>query len=236
MNVTATDLPFELKTSGSAGLYDSYIDELTSDYDSAETTAGVQGVKWKLTKNVSEMENIYSGDSQPDLENITRLDSDKYGLYPGDSGSISFTVVPKAPSIDQTFLLDVTGYKATFDDDLNKTDDALIESEDEDANTYTSTHILFFYIGNDNKKHLLTQESFEKTITEESEYTIYWVWPSTLKEILEADIAGLDTDAAKEVRRAFFEQPGTFLKAIGEESFESIAVEKTRIFPPRKHR
>ena len=59
----------------------------------------------------------------------------------------------------------------------------------------------------------------------EKEVTLYWVWTATLREILEADIKGLDdTDAAKEVRRYFFEHPDFFLKPIGDESFSMISV------------
>ena len=226
MDVTATDLPFELKTSGSAGLYDSYLDEVDSGFDNADTTEGVQGIKWKLTKNASEMENVYDGDGEPDLTKITNLESDQYGLYPGDSGTLVFYVVPKTSGdISISFTLDVRGYKAKFKSGtFNKTDDALEPVEDETINNYASSHILFFYTDENNIMHPITSDGFSKTLSDETSYTIYWVWPATLKDILNAEITGLDDDAAKEVRREFFEHPENFLKPIGEQVFDDIKV------------
>ena len=230
MAIQAADAPFEIKTTGTKqGLYDDFLDEVTSGaYASDRTTIGHKGIKWMLTKDTSEMENYYDGDTEPDMSSITRLDSEKYGLKPGDHGTLKFTVVSKTSSdIDVSIVLKNTAYKAKFNTDNTKTDDSLTEVTNTSINNYLASHILFFYKGNDNKKHLLASEGFDENVLAdgEKEVTLYWVWTATLREILEADIKGLDdTDAAKEVRRYFFEHPDFFLKPIGDESFSMISV------------
>lgn len=233
MAIEAAESPFELKTTGTEqGLYDEFLDEVTSDaYGDAATTEGHQGIKWQLTKDTSEMANVYDGTGEPDMTSITRLDSDKYGLKPGDHGNLKFTIVSKTDSdLNIALTLKKTGYKAKFNSDNTKAEDPLVEVTSTSIKNYISSHILFFYKGSDNKKHLLTSDGFTEAVTSsdeggEKEVTLYWVWTATLKEILNADINGLDdADAAKEVRRYFFEHPEDFLKPIGTESFEDIIV------------
>lgn len=233
MAIEAAESPFELKTTGTEqGLYDEFLDEVTSDaYAEASTTAGHQGIKWQLTKDTSEMHNVYNGTGEPDMTSITRRDSDQYGLKPGDHGTLKFTIVSKTDAdLSVVLTLKNTGYKATFNNDNTKTYDPLVELTDTVIKKFISSHILFFYKGSDNKKHLLTSEGFTEVVTSsdtngEKEVTLYWAWTATLKEILNADIDGLDdTDAAKEVRRYFFEHPEDFLKPIGTEDFDDITV------------
>ena len=84
-------------------------------------------------------------------------------------------------------------------------------------------------MGTDNHKHLLTSEGFDiDNITEsERKVTLYWAWPATLQEILDANIAVLnDSVASLEVRRYFFENPEHFLKATGDVSFSRFKVAK----------
>ena len=94
MSIKTAPLPFELKTSGSSGLYDGFLDEVATGYANTETTGGSQGIKWKLTKNVSEMNNVRTAGDTTDFADITKIDSDKYGLKPGDSGELVFSIVP----------------------------------------------------------------------------------------------------------------------------------------------
>ena len=123
MAIQAADAPFEIKTTGTKqGLYDDFLDEVTSGaYASDRTTIGHKGIKWMLTKDTSEMENYYDGDTEPDMSSITRLDSEKYGLKPGDHGTLKFTVVSKTSSdIDVSIVLKNTAYKAKFNTDNTK--------------------------------------------------------------------------------------------------------------------
>lgn len=229
MIMEAAGTSFELKTSGTSGLYDSYLDEVASGYEGAETTAGSQGIKWKLTKNTAEMENVYSGSGEPDMREITRLESSDYGIKPGDSGKLEFWIVPRQGETATIDLrLTMKGYTAAFDERNYKDDSVpLAEVTDSDVKNYLGTHVLFFYMDDNNKKHLITSQGYTVSVSQETKYTIYWMWPATLKEILQADIEGLnDADAAKELRRAFFEAPSTFLEAIGEFDFSTITVEK----------
>ena len=231
MSVKSASMPFELETEGDKGLYDSLLDETVSGYGDDSTTAGSAGIKWRLTKNESELNNVYDGEGEPDMSQITRHDSSDYGLKPGDSGSINFFIKPNVESeLNIRLSMAVTGYKATFalgDDDVYyKTDDELTEVEDDTVKALLSRHICFFYVGDDNKKHLLTDEGFNVKVSERTPVTLYWVWPATLKEIIEGDIEGLDDEtAANEVRRAFFEKPEEFLKTLGNEPLDEFRVE-----------
>lgn len=226
MSIKTAPLPFELKTSGSSGLYDGFLDEVATGYANTETTGGSQGIKWKLTKNVSEMNNVRSEDDTTDFADITKIDSDKYGLKPGDSGELVFSIVPnRTDELNVSVNVKITGYKASFDNEGNKTSAALQKVTDETMVHYLNSHIILFYMGADNKKHLLTSDGFNVPVSEETPVTIYWVWPATLREILDANIEAInDTNASKEVRRLFFEHPDYFLKTTGSDSFESITV------------
>ena len=44
MSIKTAPLPFELKTSGSSGLYDGFLDEVATGYANTETTGGSQGI------------------------------------------------------------------------------------------------------------------------------------------------------------------------------------------------
>ena len=228
--MTATDAPFELKTAGSAGLYDSFLDDTVSGYSNALTTDGVEGIKWKLVKNNSELNNVYSGEGSPDMSEITRRDSSDYGLKPGDSGTLRFTIVRKqTEGLTVDFNIKISGYSATFITTNNieyKTNDPLTFVNDEAINHYLLSHVLLFYKGSDNKKHLITSDGFSISVSSaETDVVLYWVWPATLKEILEADINNLDdTDASKEIRMLFFEHPEKKKKTQGTEDFSDIIV------------
>ena len=228
MVVTMAESPFELKSSGSDGLYDEFLSDTVDGYENKTTTAGAYGIMWNLT-STSQMNNLYNGSgtlTPAEFGEITRADSEDYGLKPGDSGQLDFSIIPNTSGVSVTMTLEVRGYKATFDATSHKTDDDMIEVTDSDVNNYKFSHILFFYKGTDNKKHLLTEDGFDAdNITVETPKTIYWVWVPTLQQILDANIEALnDVDASKEVRRMFFENPGMFLKTTGNFSFAGITV------------
>ena len=226
MSVKSADFPFELKSTGGAGLYDGFLSDVAPIYADDETTEGHIGIKWNLTKDTSEMKNVYDGTGEPDLSAITHRDSEQYGLAPGDSGTLVFSILPNY-DYDLTLCLKVrtVGYSAHYDTHNFKTDDDLSLVTNEKTLNYLRSHILFFYIGEDGHKHLLRQEGFDVTLSEETSYTFYWVWPAKLQEILDADIEGLDDAAAsKEVRQAFFEHPEHFLYTIGNDSLAEITV------------
>ena len=222
--------PFELKTTGDAGLYDTFLDNTVSGYGNSTTTGGgSSAIKWKLTNNTSELNNHYDGEGDPDLREITRRDSSDYGLKPGDSGTLKFSIVPNTSgNLNIKLNLNITGYQATFELDNGvyyKTDDSLTVVTDETINNFLSSHIYFFYKDSNNKKHVITSEGFNVSVSEETEVTLYWAWPPTLREILDEDIEDLDdADASKEVKRLFFEHPDYFLKKVGSESFSDFTV------------
>ena len=230
MGVRVQASPFELKTTGETGLYDSFFGDIITGYGSGSITSGSSsGIKWKLTKNTSEINNHYDGEDTANLREITRHDSSDYGLKPGDSGTLKFTIVPNVSGqLNIKLKLSVTGYEATYELENGiyyKTDDPLIEVNDATINHFLSSHILFFYKDTNNQKHIISSEGFNVSVSAETEITIYWVWPATLKEILDEEIEDLDDNgASKEVKRLFFENPDYFLKKIGNESFSGFTV------------
>ena len=218
MAMTAADLNYEIITSDKEGLYDQYID------------SGI--VRWQLSAE-SNMNNLYTSEGDPDLKEITKFDSEQYGLKPGDYGSLKFTVRPRTEdTLSLSPIISAKGYKAQYDAENYMVDydtgESLTELDDDTVKAFLSAHILFFYADDSGNKHLIPKEGFDVEVTggEDKEVTVYWAWPATLEEILNADIDGLDASASQEVRRYFFESPGSFLKATGDEGFGNITVTK----------
>ncbi|MBR1422261.1 MAG: hypothetical protein IJ571_02300 [Ruminococcus sp.] len=229
MSVTVEGSPFELAAAGSSGLYDDFIDEVAPGYSADSSTGSSQSIKWQLVASESEIKNIYTENGTPDMAEITRSDSDKYGLKPGASGTLRFYVIPTTnEAVDVTFKLDITGYKATYQNVTNlKTDDPMTQVTDTTVKNFLNAHILFFYEDPENNKHFITDDGFQiSNISKRTLVTIYWVWPATLQELLDANIDTLnDTEASKEIRRYFFESPEHFLKSTGEVSFSDFKVD-----------
>ena len=203
------------------GLYDTYIDDL-----------GVEAIKWTLS-STNNMENRYKENGDPtssQMAEITRLDSEDYGLKPGDHGTLQFRITSTSTSaITVSFDLTCTGYKATYGSDNYKTDNNLVKVTDTTVNNYLSSHVLFFYKDDSDNLHLLTSGGFSESLTagQSKDITVYWFWPATLKEILDEQITGLsDSGAAKEVKRYFFEHPEYFLKPVTGDDFSDFTVTK----------
>lgn len=247
MGVKTAGMPFELKTSGSAGLYDDYITRADSDYQSGTETGGsTQKLILKLTKGNTEstktqgnMNNLYSGNGTPtedEMKEIKKLDSSSYGLSPGDYGTLKFTIVPKVDSVSTTVKFNITCFKTeyyTTGESVGYQKDVFtkMDSEDEDdadAITFATAHIVFFYMDDEDKMHMINEEGFNETdIATDREVTIYWVWPEKLRNILELDINGLDQTGARELRAYMLKHPELFLARNSEDSatvFDSITV------------
>ena len=229
MGIRSAMSPFELKTSGSAGLYDGFLDGTVSGYGNGTITSSSANIKWKLTKNTSEINNLYDGEGTPNLREITRRDSSDYGLKPGDSGTLKFSIVPNvSDELSINLKLNMVGYEAEYeleDDVYYKKSTPLTIVTNENVNHFLTSHICFFYEDSENHKHIIGSDGFTVAVSEETEVTLYWVWPATLREIIEEDIEGLDdTGASNEAKRLFFEHPGYFLKTLGSESFDDITV------------
>ena len=225
MGVKSQATLFELRTSGSAGLYDSYITTVDSEYSSGSETGGSNGQKiiWQLTSE-SQMDNLWSGTGTPTAEQmrkIQKLESDDYGLSPGDYGQLTFTIVPKTASgFDAKIQPKVTCYKTTYDTDgyqsgtITAMDNT--NTDDKEAMDFLSGHILFYYkYDSDNdgteEMHLIKDSFAVEDISGDTDVTIYWVWPNRLNNILELNVEGLDSTASLELRKYFFTKPEIFL-------------------------
>lgn len=237
---TETSL-FELRASGASGLYDSYITTIDSDYSTGSETGGNNGQKiiWQLTSQ-SQMENLWDGTGTPtaeDLRRIQKLESDAYGLSPGDYGQLTFTIVPKTTT---TFTAEikpqVTCYKTTYDSDGYQSSTITeMDADDDDeaeAMKFLLSHIQFFYEYDSDEDgteemHLITDSFTIENITTDTDVTIFWVWPNRLNNILDLTVEGLDSTANAELRKYFFKDPSIFLTTTSSDSatvFDSITL------------
>lgn len=245
VQLNGSDNYFEIKTTGQAGLYDAYISRADSNYSNdLQSSNAHQKITWHLTKGNSDtdgnMNNLYTDDGVPDLDEITKLDSSVYGLSPGDYGTLRFTIVPKTDvSFSVKINTDMTCFKTEYyesGDNFGYQKDVFTEITDNSSNhavlEYAHSHIAFFYSAdedNDNNSelHLIKNGSFIiSDISEETDVTIYWVWAKNLINIIDANVDGLDQNGASELRNQFFVNPGSFLEDIsGTTDFSSITAD-----------
>lgn len=226
MQIKAGGMPFELKTSGTTALYQTRTNEIFPNAPSASTTSGGNSsISW-LVNQGSNINNYK--DSDKTLKEITKIDSSDYGLGPGSNGILKFTVVPTNPDaqLNLRFTTVLKGYSADYDDDGYEIDTkALTDISDENINRYLSGHILFFYEfrdGSDTNIVMIENNKFEMSFTGETEVTLYWVWPETLRNILNRNITGLDDSSAQnEIRKLLFAYPELFLERTGTPSDSS---------------
>ncbi len=233
MGVKTVASPFEIRTSGSAGLYDDYLENADVTYTSGSMTGGsAQNIIWQLTAE-SQMENLYTETGTPDLREIKKLESDKYGLSPGDHGTLKFTLVPtNGGNIPVYIDLKVSFYKTAYDAEGYQTDTFTLMSadnaDDVDPLKYATSHIQFFYKDDNNVQRRITDDGFTVSLgTTEKEVTIYWVWPEKLSNIFDGNIEGLESpgNAQTEMRNYMFANPGEFLSGLSasELSFMTVA-------------
>ena len=239
---------FELRTSGSAGLYDNYITRIDDKYSSGtETTPSSSKLILRLT-NENQMENLWKKDTPPtqdDLDKIKKLESTQYGLSPGDHGVLKFSIVPvqnDSESFDVLIKPVITCYKTEFytTDDIGHTagyqKDIIIAMDPENASEaaaigFTDSHIRMYYKADENdddvdEMHMIPDDGFEiKGIDSETEVEIYWFWPEELSNILNLDIEDMDESAAAELRKDFFAHPDSYLEKIKDnEDFSDIVI------------
>ncbi len=248
MLVKAKPDNFELKSSGSTGLYDNYITRVDDGYTTGtQTGPSTSQIILRLT-NDSQVENLWVGENPPtsaDLDRIKRIESTEYGLSPGDHGSIKFSIVPRdnltgginvliKPEIScyktDYYTAEDTGHIPGYQKDVI---DPMDPDDDDEglAIGFTSSHISLYYKADEDddgteELHLITDEGFlVENITSEREVTIYWVWPEELSEILEADVQGSDESASIELRKAFFAAPDDYLEKINEtDDFSDLVI------------
>lgn len=106
---------------------------------------------------------------------------DYYSLQPGKFGNIKFTVLPKREA-NITFNLELIPYKlkstTTEGEQFDKVDDKMTLN-------FVKGYIMFFLVNeNDNTVEWLSDGLFSDSLTNETIYKIYWVWPQTLSELI----------------------------------------------------
>ncbi|WP_303797254.1 hypothetical protein [Ruminococcus flavefaciens] len=248
MGVKTTGAPFELKAEGTDILYTTRLGEVAAEYVDGETvtegkmTAGGKcAIQWVMTSQ-NNMNNVRKSGDVTELSDITKLESDKYGLGPGSYGTLQFTVVPtdKTTTLDLEFKTLVAAYVAEYDEyGLENIETSLTPVEDVDINGYLKGHILFFYESTEEVAgeqttvlHLIEDNDFTFSVTNDTTITLRWVWPETLHDILAADIEGIDPLSSLEVRNYMFSEPAHFLlrydtPAEGEAAFGDMSIDLT---------
>ena len=240
----AGDSMFEIKTSGSTGLYDSYISRVDSEYSNdLQSSNANHKITWHLTKsNASDtdgnMKNLYTGEN-PNLAEITKLESSDYGLSPGDYGTLKFSIVPKTSEVFSVEIkTDMTCFRTEYYETGSQAGyqkDVFTEIEDNAANhdvlQYANNHITFYYLADEDdddtpEMHLIKDGVFTvSNISQETEVTIYWAWAKNLINIIGTDVDGIDQNGATELRDAFFLNPSAFLEDVtGRENFNLLTI------------
>lgn len=241
---------FEIKTSGSAGLYDNYIIRIDDKYSGEnETTPSSSKLILRLT-NENQIDNLWKKNTAPtqdDLDRIKKLESTEYGLSPGDHGVLKFSIVPTHEDSDN-FSVSIKPIVSCYKTEYYTTEDTghtvgyqkdVITAMDPDdpvegaAIGFTNTHISMYYKADEDddgevEMHLIRDKGFVVSdINSEVDVEIYWFWPEELSGILDLDIEDMDLSGETELRKEFFAAPDEYLEKINNyEDFSNIAISK----------
>ncbi|MCR5458019.1 MAG: hypothetical protein K6F14_08075 [Clostridiales bacterium] len=134
-----------------------------------------------------------------DESNMSNYDNSESNnsIHPGSYGVVSFYVRPFKDSIDLDFTFEIIGYAA--EENNNEITMTQLDSSDSPAQ-YLNGHILLFETrggtdGDYTYSNPITSNEEMKRIVSEKEYTgsgeatlvnIYWVWPQTLSDLVDA--------------------------------------------------
>lgn len=240
MEMTASDLPFELRTDGSAGYSDSYLPTGENGYSllpntgitgTLITTGNEQKIEWLVTDEFNVNNYV---DDKP---------NNQLGIRPGSYGILRFFIVPKIQeAMNLQYHMKITPYKKQYpvkengepNYEANPTAVRLTESDaDKLLAGYVDSHILFFRYKGDNpndkgneKYSMLIDDSITEDITFEKdsegnlqpyEVKIYWIWPETLGEAVLKDsdtrtaVCVTLADGKNELLTKFNKNPSGFL-------------------------
>lgn len=198
LNMTANDVPFELKTIGTdVGLNEEIL--TTNGYQEGATEYGEQGTTSNETSG--EIQKIYwlmndesNMDNLKDAETASEDDT-SVGINPGSYGSLTFYIVPNvSKTMSVTFNIATKAYDVTqATTDASGHTVAATTTQVTDTNTinYISGHIVFFENRDESSgtySSLINGGTFTKEFTftkgKEQTVTIYWVWPETFGQFL----------------------------------------------------
>lgn len=183
VQMTASDLPFELQADNTETDYDYYLEQQSADVSTNITSGTVSTIKWFMDDATATSENK--------------------GLHPGSHGTLSFRVYPKqSEDMFLKFTIQTSAYKYV----LNEQGEILKDDNDKErieplasshvATNYIKGHLLFFeelddagyYTKRINSYYLYdTSEHTALTDANDKEYypvTIHWIWVNTFGQMV----------------------------------------------------
>ncbi|MDO5147909.1 MAG: hypothetical protein Q4D76_00785 [Oscillospiraceae bacterium] len=157
MQMTAGDLPYELKTIGNNTGFQSHLIEAVdgSQKDTPKSLFEIAGItqKYKIGA-LSEGNGFFTNSSNAEIQwHLDETQNDKDGLGPGSEGELTFYIVPKiSTSFTAKFTLNIDGYTAVQTKNENGTYHVTSLTQITDAASSTKKqaldflngHILFF--------------------------------------------------------------------------------------------
>ena len=174
MQMTAYDMPFEIKTRSSDGFYKNI-------YENFQEDAAI----WQVT-DAHNFSNVPAALEEEESEP---------GLEPGDFGSLEFCIKPREDdSITLDCIFEIRAFAYVENSSTHKQELQEMSSSSSFVKSLSS-HIMLFekydtttkkysdLIGDDDSlRRVLKNKTFNNTSTDEY-VTIYWVWPEHLSEI-----------------------------------------------------
>ena len=174
MQMTAYDMPFEIKTRSSDGVYKKIYEDFQED-----------AAIWQVTADHN-----FSNDPAA-LEE----EESEPGLEPGDFGSLEFCIKPREDdSITLNCIFEIRAFAYVENSSTHEQELQEMSSSSSFVKSLSS-HIMLFekydtttkkysdLIGDDDSlRRVLKNKTFNNTPTDEY-VTIYWVWPEHLSEI-----------------------------------------------------
>lgn len=160
---------------------------------------------WQMTadnnmKNyVSSSSAASSGSASSEISSGTS--STSLGIYPGSYGVISFNVIPKVDSINLKFTFDIIGYHSGRDENTSSLTMSSLH-RDTEPGIFLNGHIQLFQsrtevsagnfvysdpiLSNDDMEKVISSKTFNRGANVSQQVDIYWVWPITLSQIVDA--------------------------------------------------
>lgn len=196
VKISAADGSFEIRSKGFKGVHDDVLQTIKGTdgfwyniVNSMRTTSGTESsINWLLSENSNQ--NNYS--AQDVTFDGTAVKREDFAIEPGSKGKLTFYLVPgSGGDLSVDLALSVTPYRVETGGTYSKVSNDH-GGGDVYANQFLTGHILYFLktmSSGTATYEWIKDETFHIDITDaeadkEYEYSIYWVWPQNLSQIL----------------------------------------------------